>query len=463
MRTLRIPAGRGRRTATGLTQLVRCAVLVATVCAGLIAAAPTANATPVDDAITALKASGTPLYNAADSGLKLRNQAAVEAKLDSSTKIAILPAGAASDGTAGVIVAALGTPVTVAVISGSKIYASSSRFCAGFAQQQAAIAAADNQNSLDGLLEDFGKAVQSGPAVNTAQCSSAAPTNGANGSDTGTSASSKSGSSGLWLVVVLVLIGAIGLGALIVYRRRRTRRDLSIARAKVMTLYSRLANEINTIEPLGNSVAGQAMSDASERFNAAGSALADADAVEKFAVARQACIEGLEAARTARLTLGLDPGPPIPALDLNAADQLSEPREVEVQGKTYQGYPQYTPGSPHFYGGGGGIPGGWYAFPFWETLMIGSLLGGGFGWGGSGDSGDHASQDAAHDAGYDAGYGSGYAAGQDQGDSSGGSTWTSGGSDWGGGGSDWGGGDSGGGDSGGGDSGGGGDGGGGGD
>ena len=170
-----------------------------------------------------------------------------------------------------------------------------------------------------------------------------------------------------------------------------------------MPYYDRLANEVNTLDPKDNATARQAVADASERFSSAGSQLATADSVEKFAQARRTTLEGLHAAVTAREALGLDPGPPLPPMDGSSADQLSEPREVTVQGTSYQGYPSYTPGAPYYYGGGYGVPGGWYATPFWETLLIGSVLTGGLGgWGGGG-----------YGYGYDSGYQSGYDAGQD--------------------------------------------------
>jgi hypothetical protein len=151
-----------------------------------------------------------------------------------------------------------------------------------------------------------------------------------------------------------------------------------------------------------------------------------ADSVEKYAQARRATLEGLYAARTARKALDLDEGEPLPPVADTAGDQLSEPQEVTVQGKSYQGYPDYRPGAPYYYGGGYGVPGGWYSTPFWETLLIGSVLAGGFGgWGGGG---------------YGAGYDSGYEAGRDSADTSSGGDWGSGGGDWGGGGGDWGGG-----------------------
>jgi hypothetical protein len=190
----------------------------------------------------------------------------------------------------------------------------------------------------------------------------------------------------------------------VISSRRKKRKQLADARVKVMNYYDRLANEINTVNTLDSVKARQAMSDASERYTAAGSQLATADSVEDYAQARRTSLEGLYAAREARKELGIDPGPDLPPIDEPRGDQLTEPQSVTVQGQSYQGYPGYTPGAPHYFGGGGGIPGGWYAFPFWETLLIGSVLGGGFGFGGFG---------GGYGGGYDSGYNAGYDAGQD--------------------------------------------------
>ena len=165
-----------------------------------------------------------------------------------------------------------------------------------------------------------------------------------------------------------------------------------------MPYYDRLANEVSTIDTADNKMARQAMADASERYTAAGSQMASAQTVQNWSVVRRTTLEGLQASQLARSELGLPPGPDLPPIDEPRGDQLSEPRQVDVEGKQYQGYPQYTPGSPYYYGGGGGYPGGWYSFPFWETLLIGSVIGGGWGWGGGGGYG----------AGYDSGYNQGH-------------------------------------------------------
>ncbi len=230
--------------------------------------------------------------------------------------------------------------------------------------------------------------------------------------------------------ILAVLVG--GIGALVFFARRKNRQKLADARAKIDPYLDRLANEVNTIDAKDNAVARQAMADASERYTSAGSQLQSATSIARLIAVRQTVLQGLYAARTARGALGLDLGPPLPPIT-DEADQLNEARPVTVQGQTFQGYPNYSTNAPYYYGGGYGVPGGWYGSPFWETLLLTSVLTGGFGgWGFGGFGG----------GGYGAGYDQGYQAGENTDDNANDSGAGWGGGDWGGGGGggDWGGG-----------------------
>jgi hypothetical protein len=403
-------------------------LLAAAASLGVLAlATPSAVAAdPVSDAVT--KLSSANLYvDPSVTEFKL-NQNAVVSALPDDVKIAVLPASA---GSAYPLAREIGRALdpdarglTVGVVTSDQHFrAASSKYCEGWADQKAQAAVTANRTQLQAnqditaLLRDFAASVQNGPRANTSACGGAAAASGTK-KDSG-------GSVWPW-IIGLGVVGAGGIGGLAWYRRRQRKRELETARAKVTPYYDRLAGEVNTIEPGEDDVAIRAMADASERYEAATMLLDTADSVEKYAQARRATLEGLYAARTARKALGLDEGPPLPAVADTVGDQLSEPQEVSVQGKTYQGYPDYRPGAPYYYGGGYGVPGGWYATPFWETLLLGSVLAGGFGgWGGGG---------------YGAGYDNGFDAGRDSVDTSTGGDWGSGGGDWGGGGGDWGGG-----------------------
>jgi hypothetical protein len=251
---------------------------------------------------------------------------------------------------------------------------------------------------------------------------------------------------GFGVFAILVIIVLVGLGGwAFVTRRRRAQKRLEqdrfdAARGETESLYQRLGSDVRTLVPGDDKVAAQALADASERFNAAGSLLVNSKTVNDLRAVRRTAIEGLTAARVVRERQGLDPGPDLPPIDPAASGpQLQAPQDVEVSGSTYRGRPGYEPGAPYYFGGGyygnGWVPGGWYSTPFWEPLLIGAALGGAFG-GGFGGYG--------YGGGYGQGYEQGYDRGVEQGEDQGGGS-QGGGGDWGGG-DDWGGGGGGGGD-----------------
>jgi hypothetical protein len=169
---------------------------------------------------------------------------------------------------------------------------------------------------------------------------------------------------------------------------RRTARsratELDDLRADVESLYGRLGSDVQLLAPGDDAVARQALADASERYTGHGALLAKADSPGEYAAARRTAVEGIAAARVVRQRLGLDPGPDVPMPE-GQGPQLTERSRVQVGDDEYDGSPRYEPGRPHYYEGGyyGGqaIPGGWYATPFWQTLLMGSMMSGGLGGG----------------------------------------------------------------------------------
>ncbi|MCW2606021.1 MAG: hypothetical protein JWO60_714 [Frankiales bacterium] len=269
------------------------------------------------------------------------------------------------------------------------------------------------------------------------------------GTDSGGFGEEESGGSGGGAVLgVLALLG-VGGGALYYAssRKRRLRQEEG-SRADVTSLYDRLGADVSNLSAGDDAVARQALADAAERYNATGALLAQADTPGEYEAARRTVVEGLAAARLARERLGLDPGPDIPPPP-STGPQLQQQERVVVGDQEYEGSPSYAPGRGHYFGGGtlGGryVAGGWYGVPFWETMLLGSVLSGGFGGGGLFGGG------YGYGGGYSSGYGAGYEEGvEDVRDSSdwggGGGGFDLGGSfggggDWGGGGGgDWGGG-----------------------
>ncbi|MDT4911267.1 MAG: hypothetical protein QOC66_395, partial [Pseudonocardiales bacterium] len=359
-----------------------------------------AQADPSDDAVAALKSAS--VYVGA--GSPTIDKTKFDGAALGDVRVAVLPSGGPNPVNVAQSIGGRLDPekkgLTVLVFEGHSWGTASTSHCRVGSAFSAALdknrAELQSSNDVTATVADFAARVRAAPRVADG-CDNAASSSG-EGTGGGVTGSGKDGGSshtGLIVVVVLVL----GLIGWLAYRRRNRRvqaeRELSDARAKVMPYYDRLASEVNTIDPTDNATARQAMADAGERFTSAGGQLATADSIEKYAQARRTTLEGLYAARTARTAVGLDPGPELPPIAESNGAQLDRPQEVTVQGQSFQGYPAYTPGAPYYYGGGYGVPGGWYGVPFWETLLVGSLLTGGFGGFGGGWGG------------YDAGYGTG--------------------------------------------------------
>ncbi len=88
------------------------------------------------------------------------------------------------------------------------------------------------------------------------------------------------------------------------------------AHAEVDGLLQRLGRDITSLDDGGDPVNRQAIADASERFQTAQSQLESAKSVPEILVVRAIAVEGIQATRTVRTRLGLDPGsepPPAPA------------------------------------------------------------------------------------------------------------------------------------------------------
>ena len=118
----------------------------------------------------------------------------------------------------------------------------------------------------------------------------------------------------------------------------------------------------------------QAMADASERFTAASSQLDQAVTVRQARLARDSALEGLYYVRAARTAMGMDPGPPLPGLDgQDIAGAVSEPREVEFEGRTVAASPTAAPQTPNYHPGGRvagrPVPAGWYSEPWWRPAL----------------------------------------------------------------------------------------------
>nr|WP_221375613.1 hypothetical protein [Actinoplanes polyasparticus] len=172
---------------------------------------------------------------------------------------------------------------------------------------------------------------------------------------------------GIVIVVLLVILLVRRSGA----ASQQTR--LEDARAEAQRWYERLGGQLMNLH--GNDdAARQALSDAGERYNAAGGQLQQANTVRQFELARESALEGLQYVRAARVAMGIDPGPDLPALAAaQGVGQLTKEREVSVQGHHYKAGPQPGADTPYYYPGGRvqgrPVPAGWYSTPVWKTAL----------------------------------------------------------------------------------------------
>lgn len=217
--------------------------------------------------------------------------------------------------------------------------------------------------------------------------------------------------------------------------RKRRQQQLADAREEALRWYERLGGQVMNLPPGEQPATKQALIDASERYNAAGSQLDRATTVKQYELARETALEGLAYVRAARTAMELDPGPELPPLaGQRAAGALREERAVQVQGHEYRASPQPGEGTPYYYPGGTvsgrPVPAGWYSEPWWKTALVAgaaglgtmmifdALFSPGFGGGGF---------DQGFGSGYDQGFDAGYDAAMDQGGGDGG--WDAGGFD----------------------------------
>jgi uncharacterized membrane protein YgcG len=246
------------------------------------------------------------------------------------------------------------------------------------------------------------------------------------------------------LLIVLLLL-ALVVVALVATSRRRSGGNLDDAKAEARRWVERLGGQVMNLTGT-DEASRQAIADASERYTAAGSQMDQATTAAQCKLVTKTALEGLYYVRAARLAMGLDPGPDLPAdPDARGAGKVGEDRQVSVEGHEYEASPNPGTRTPHYYPGGmvagRPVPQGWYSEPWWKPALVAGAWGVGSFlvmdalFSGMDGIGDQQTYDAGYDAGFDQGMdgggfdNGGFGGGGDQG----------GGFDFGGG--DWGGGD----------------------
>lgn len=177
---------------------------------------------------------------------------------------------------------------------------------------------------------------------------------------------------GLFVLVMLFVGTMLSLIVTFGRSRRRLRDVASQLSADVETGLLLLSSRIEGLagaDPHGD--AACALSDAEGRLAAARTLRAEsAEPVVSRAV-RRILLEGLAAVSEGDRLAGRDPGPPLPPP--TPAVITDHAVRVMVAGAAYIAQPGYRPGFPYHYSGGvlgaDEAPGGWYASPFWESLV----------------------------------------------------------------------------------------------
>jgi hypothetical protein len=179
------------------------------------------------------------------------------------------------------------------------------------------------------------------------------------------------------LAIVLVILG--GVLYLVKSSADTKRRELDDAKSEARRWVERLGGQVMNLTGT-NTAAQQAMADASERFTAAGSQMEQAQTKEQTRQVTQTAMEGLYYVRAARTAMDMDPGPELPDLTgQSRAGQVSEDRDVTVEGHEYAASPKPGSRTPHYYPGGvvagRPVPQGWYSEPWWKPALVAGAWG----------------------------------------------------------------------------------------
>jgi hypothetical protein len=118
-------------------------------------------------------------------------------------------------------------------------------------------------------------------------------------------------------VMFVVIVAAVALAG-----RAYHRRQLDDAHAQARHWVERLGGELLVLDGAAvrcGAVGPAGLAEAAERFAAAGAELGVARSRRQCRIAQDSAVEGLHHVRTARISLGLDPGPRIPGQGVGAA------------------------------------------------------------------------------------------------------------------------------------------------
>ncbi|MFC4000280.1 hypothetical protein ACFS2C_03310 [Prauserella oleivorans] len=185
---------------------------------------------------------------------------------------------------------------------------------------------------------------------------------------------------GTAIVLVVLLLIIVGGGFYLVRSQQQAKRNqLEDAKAEARRWLERLGGQVLNLTGT-DTASQQALADASERYNAAGSQMEQAQTVEQAKLVKETALEGLYYVRAAREAMGLDPGPELPAdREREQAGKVTEHRAVDVEGHHYEASPEPGANTPHYYPGGRvagrPVPRGWYSEPWWKPALVAGAWG----------------------------------------------------------------------------------------
>ena len=141
---------------------------------------------------------------------------------------------------------------------------------------------------------------------------------------------------------------AIGLAVWSASRNSANRSAASLADAKAdaRRVIDRLGGQVINLTGTDDA-SKQALADASERYNAAGSQIEQATTAKQALLAKESAMEGLYYVRAARTAMGMDPGPELESLSgQKSAGTVTEDRRVDFEGREIEASPNPTGAHP---------------------------------------------------------------------------------------------------------------------
>ncbi|MPZ83153.1 MAG: hypothetical protein GEV28_23280 [Actinophytocola sp.] len=182
------------------------------------------------------------------------------------------------------------------------------------------------------------------------------------------------------IVIIALVLAVVALGTTFARNQANAKQNqLEDAKAEARRWVERLGGQVMNLIGL-DEASKQALADASERYNAAGSQMEQATTTEQCRLVTKTALEGLYYVRAARLAMGLDPGPDLPVdRDQERAGKVSEDRRITVDGQDYEASPEPGANTPHYYPGGRvagrPVPQGWYSEPWWKPALVAGAWG----------------------------------------------------------------------------------------